>query len=134
MKSLTNKFILSVLSLVLTGVALSVGVYAWFTINNTASIEQFSASVQTGEGFYVSLDATDNTSWRNTITTTEIQTEIGAVTFLALTSEDGMVINDFDGDPAASGAYIEFDLYFVGSANLNYVVLTSLTLDTPEAT
>ncbi|WP_168711885.1 hypothetical protein [Acholeplasma laidlawii] len=48
MKSLTNKLVMSVLALVLTGVALSVGVLAWFTINNRATIEAFTGTVQTG--------------------------------------------------------------------------------------
>ena len=56
MKSLTNKLVMSVLALVLTGVALSVGVLAWFTINNRANVEKFSGTVQTGQGFYISGD------------------------------------------------------------------------------
>ncbi|ABX81621.1 hypothetical protein [Acholeplasma laidlawii] len=125
MKSLTNKLVMSVLALVLTGVALSVGVLAWFTINNRATIEAFTGTVQTGEGFYVSLDGT---TWKNTLTTTEMQTAAGAVTFVPLTSQDGIALYDLGSSTAATAGFIEFDLLFAGSANLNNIIIDSLTL------
>src|SRR5690554_5423232 len=125
MKSLTNKLVMSVLALVLTGVALSVGVLAWFTINNRATIEAFTGTVQTGEGFYVSLDGNN---WKNTLTSTEMQAAAGTVTFVPLTSEDGVSLYDLGSESPATSGFIEFNLLFAGSANLNNIIIDSLTL------
>ncbi len=125
MKTVTNKLVMSVLALVLTGAALSVGVFAWFTINNQATIESFNGTVQTGEGFYVSLDGTN---WVNTLTSAQMQTAAGTVTFVPLTSEDGVELFALGAAEAAAAGFIEFDLLFAGSANLNKIVIDSLTL------
>src|SRR5690554_6835898 len=132
MKSLTNKLVMSVLALVLTGAALSIGVLAWFTVNNTATVDAFEASVQTGDGFYVSLNGTD---WRSTITSTEIQAAIDDdnVTFAALTTPDGLALEDLEGNPAAATSYIEFNLYFVGSNNFDEIELTNLVMSSDGA-
>lgn len=126
MKSLTNKLVMSVLALVMTGVALSIGVYAWFTVNNTATIDAFEANVQTGEGFYVSLNGTN---WQNTITSDDL-TDAGLlnVTFVPLTSADGVALTNLDGSAALAGGYIQFDLLFVGSEALSNVQLTNILL------
>src|SRR5690606_34460673 len=107
MKSLTSKFVLSVLSLVLTGVALSVGVYAWFTINNTAEVQSFTTEVRAGAGFYVSLDGE---VWTNTITTADLQALINADTFRFdnVYSPDGVTFKEMDGTTNASASnYIQ---------------------------
>ena len=122
MKSLTSKFILSVLSLVLTGVALSVGVYAWFTINNTAQVDQFSADVRAGSGFYISLNGTQ---WYTDITTDMITEYLSSAKpnfqFDNVTSPDGVTFKTLAGAPANTANYIEFPLYFAGNASLSYV-------------
>src|SRR5690554_631792 len=125
MKSLTNKLVMSVLALVLTGVALSVGVLAWFTINNQANVQAFEANVQTGAGFYVSLNGTD---WTNTITTGDLTTVVQNVEFVPLTSEDGVALTNLDTTAASVGGYIEFDLLFVGSNALTSIELTNILL------
>ncbi len=134
MKTITNKLVMSVLALVLTGVALSVGVFAWFTVNNTATIESFTGTVETGEGFYVSLDGTN---WKNTLTEAEMQEAANAsvgvgVTFTALTSSDGMEMFPLGSVTAATSGFIEFDLLFVGSEGLDNVRLTELILSATE--
>ncbi|MBN3490006.1 hypothetical protein JV173_00615 [Acholeplasma equirhinis] len=131
MKGLTTKFALSVLSLVLTGVALSVGVYAWFTINNTASVDQFQAEVQTGEGFYVS---TNGTAWKNTITNADLAAALSSVTFEAITTTNGYTMEKLDGAPASATSFIKFDLFFVGSTTLSDITLTSISIASPAAT
>ncbi len=129
MKSLTSKFILSVLSLVLTGVALSVGVYAWFTINNTAQVDQFSADVRAGSGFYISLNGTQ---WYTDITTDMITEYLNSAKpnfqFDNVTSPDGVTFKTLDGATASPANYIEFPLYFAGNASLSHVQLTGLTI------
>src|SRR5690554_1067988 len=128
MKTLTNKLVTSVLALVLTGAALSIGVFAWFTVNNTATVDSFEANVQTGDGFYVSLDGT---AWYSTITSAMIQDVVDNSSFTefnALTSTDGTTLTDLDGDPASAGSYIEFNLYFVGSDAFTEIELSDLVL------
>lgn len=129
MKSLTSKFILSVLSLVLTGVALSVGVYAWFTINNTAQVDSFSADVRAGSGFYISLNGSQ---WYTEVSTTMITEYLNSAKpnfqFDNVTSPDGVTFKTLAGGSANTANYIEFPLYFAGNASLNYVQLTGLTI------
>lgn len=134
MKTLTNKLVMSVLALVLTGVALSVGVFAWFTVNNTANIEQFSGTVQTGEGFYLS---SDGENWVNTLTEAQMVTLAGNVTFQGLTaSADGKTLSNLSGQTGndIAGQFITFNLYFVGDNELVSVNVTSITLTSPAAT
>ena len=128
MKTLTNKLVTSVLALVLTGAALSIGVFAWFTVNNRANIEQFTGRVQTGEGFYVS---TDGQNWVNQIDSTTIQSLAGNVIFKAITSEDGITFKEYNASTVltdATDGFIEFTLYFAGSAALDQIQVSSLTL------
>lgn len=127
MKTLTNKLVMSVLALVLTGVALSVGVFAWFTVNNTATVQSFNGSVQTGDGFYVSLDGS---TWVSTILAEDIQAIIDGSSFtefMDLTSPDGVELNTLAGSAPATG-YIEFNLYFVGSNAFTEIELTDLII------
>jgi len=134
MKTLTNKLVMSVLALVLTGVALSVGVFAWFTVNNTANIEQFSGTVQTGEGFYLS---SNGSTWVNTLNEAQMSVLAGDITFQGLTaSADGKTLSNLSGDTGAAvaGQYIEFTLYFVGDAALSSVNVSSITLTSPAQT
>ena len=55
MKKLTQKLVLSVITMALVVVALGTSTFAWFTLQNTASLEQFSGQVTAGEGMEVSL-------------------------------------------------------------------------------
>lgn len=128
MKTLTNKLVTSVLALVLTGAALSIGVFAWFTVNNTANVEQFSGTVKTGEGFYVS---SDGATWVNTI---DVSGLVSGVTFEAVTADLSGDLYLIDGTPAAGGTFIEFDLYFVGDSSLSTVDVTSISISSPSQT
>ncbi|WP_025725348.1 hypothetical protein [Acholeplasma granularum] len=125
MKTLTNKLVMSVLALVLTGMALSVGVFAWFTINNTAAVDQFSANVQAGDGFYISANGTN---WKSTLSNADLGTALSNIEFVPLTSETGSSLVDFDGDAAQSGGFIQFNLWFAGSSTLNSIQLTNIIL------
>jgi len=118
---------------VLTGVALSVGVYAWFTINNTAQVDQFSADVRAGSGFYISLNGTQ---WYTDITTDMITEYLSTAKpnfqFDNVTSPDGVTFKTLGGATANTANYIEFPLYFAGNASLSYVQLTGLTIGGTE--
>src|SRR5690554_1324324 len=128
MKTLTNKLVTSVLALVLTGAALSIGVFAWFTVNNTAKVEQFSGTVKTGEGFYVS---TDGATWVNTI---DVSSIVGSVTFEALAADVAGDLFLIDGTTAPAESFIEFNLYFVGDKTLTKVDVTSISISSPSQT
>src|SRR5690554_1852874 len=125
MKSLTNKLVMSVLALVLTGVALSVGVLAWFTINNQANVQAFDGTVQTGDGLYISANGSD---WKNTLTTTDLSIPLTGIEFVALTSTDGVNLTDLESSPATAGQFIQFDLYFVTSSVFTGVNLANLQM------
>src|SRR5690606_36122267 len=133
---------LSVLSLVLTGVALSVGIYAWFTINNTASIDPFSAQVRAGEGMYISLNKAD---WLTSVDSATIvsyldsevnATNLAAFRFDAITSTDGSTFSkvvyeagtgfDDEGVAVANTDYLSFDLHFAVSANVDGIRATTV--------
>ena len=129
MKSLTNKLVMSVLALVMTGVALSIGVYAWFTVNNTATIQAFEANVQTGQGFYVSLNGS---TWQNTITTDDLDSELQNVEFVALTSTTGATLVTLANGSAPATGYVDFNLQFVGSSTLNNIRLTNVVIQGSE--
>lgn len=126
MKQLTNKFVLSVLALIITGVALSAGVYAWFTINNTATVNEFEADVRAGSGLWVS---TDNENWSVSVS----DLDFSGVTFDAYTSEDGISLVDLSDVDATTGSYIEFNLYFLASEDISSLLLSSLTLSSEAA-
>lgn len=132
MKSLTNKLVMSVLALVLTGVALSVGVLAWFTINNRANVEQFSGTVQTGQGFYISADGA---AWKNTLESSDLVLTASPVVFRAVTANaTGKTLTALDGGTPQAADFIEFKLYFVGNSALLNVAVTGITISSPSTT
>ena len=55
MRKLTQKLVLSVVTMALVVVALGTSTFAWFTLQNTASLGNFTADVTAGEGIEVSL-------------------------------------------------------------------------------
>ena len=55
MRKLTQKLVLSVVTMALVVVALGTSTFAWFTLQNTAVIGRFEADVTAGEGIEVSL-------------------------------------------------------------------------------
>lgn len=129
MKSLTSKFVLALLSLVLTGAALSVGVYAWFTINNRVSIDAFEGQVEGGEGLLLSVN--EGQDWSGFITSTEIQgviTANGFNRFAEMTSVDGYTFTDKAGAPVSGDSgYIWFDVWFLGTEFITGVDVTEVT-------
>ena len=138
MKKLTQKLVLSVITMALVVVALGTSTFAWFTLQNSATVGTFQAQVTSGDGIEVSLgdwvtnqqtiDYTvsnvDNT-WFTTLPSSAITALIiekygvdansalqSNMRFSDVTSPDGVNINDIAGTPAASAKYVEFDLFF----------------------
>jgi hypothetical protein len=76
MNSITRKLVLSVLTVVLTVIALGTTTFAWFTLTNTSIIQPFEAQVVSDTGIEVAVGAVNadplTLSWQTTITTQDI--------------------------------------------------------------
>ena len=71
MKNLSKKALLSILSLVLTFVALGATTFAWFSLGTTATVDQFDVNVRGSEGLEISLGDTD--AWYTTLSSDVIK-------------------------------------------------------------
>lgn len=130
MKKLTQKLVLSVITMALVVVALGTSTFAWFTLQNTATLEGFSGQVTSGEGIEVSLgdfsgtqSISTSSSWVTVISTSQIENRLSAMyvdgtnplKFTDVTSPNGQDIFLKDGSTSAgalSGKYVQFNLYF----------------------
>ena len=143
MRKLTQKLVLSVVTMTLVLVALGTSTFAWFTLTTTASIGTFSGQVVAGTGLEVSLD---NTVWYNGLTSERMEDYLfdGGFTWYngstpsiapkypsfdgwnAVTSKDGVNIINLNETPAATGSFIEFNLYFRSeqAATINWDTVT----------
>ena len=160
MRKLTQKLVLSVVTMALVVIALGTSTFAWFTLQNSASIGNFTADVTAGEGIEVSLGTWDDTLDEATLETTSqwytvipgsiiedrLEDMYGALlTLKDVTSVDGKVMQTRDasgslnGTGPLDGRYIEFKLWF-RSAEAKIIRLEQLviagssidwTVDTP---
>ncbi len=129
MRKLTQKLVLSVVTMALVVIALGTSTFAWFTLTNTASVGQFNAQVTAGEGIEISLgtwesnDATitgiNAPTWYTVIPASVIQARLTAMysttlELTDLTSADGIVIENLEGTQInnLSGDYVEFKIFF----------------------
>ena len=145
-KNLRKKALVPALAMVLAAViALSGVTYAWFTVGNTANINNLNVNVKTADGIQISLDGK---SWKSTITTKEILAAVDNDTYsgrcilyptgeIAPVSSAGVVTNGkmemFYGEYNEDGTlksvkltekngdeethFIAFDLFFKYSGN-----------------
>ncbi len=135
MKKLTQKLVLSVITMALVVVALGTSTFAWFTLQNSASVGSFQGQVTSGEGIEVSFgylntgvqeinyDGDANSVWYTAIPATVMQDFIEAkyptFKFDNITSVDGENFTDQENTTATSG-WVEFNLYFRSrTENLN---------------
>ena len=114
-------------------VALGTSTFAWFTLQNSASVQAFNGQVTSGEGIEISLgqlttvgegiktqsiDYVNEATWYTALPSTAINAFItskynGGFEFNNVTSTNGLTFTEEDGTTAAAaGAYIEFNLYF----------------------
>lgn len=127
MRKLTQKLVLSVVTMALVVIALGTSTFAWFTLQNAASIGSFQGQVTAGTGIEVSLGEVSagaqnldfdnqNYSWFTAIPAATMQTFIDTkyptFRFNNVTSPDGVVMKNEDGTGAVAGSFIEFNLYF----------------------
>ena len=130
MKKLTQKLVLSVITMALVVVALGTSTFAWFTLTNSAEVGAFSAQVVAGTGIEVSLDSYsyyngfDSEQMQDYLfdggfrvytssTTSNTNAKYGTdFRFDAVTSKNGYQIINIDESVAANNTFIEFTLYF----------------------
>lgn len=126
MSKLSKKLILSVLTLVLTVVALGATTFAWFTLGNEATVGQIEGQVTAGDGLEVRIaqgqtgedeseTITGYDTWYTSLPSTVLQDFLGEkytkLELKALTSKDGKAIKKIDGTTDADyGSFIEFKL------------------------
>ena len=138
MNKLTRKLVLSVLSVVLTVVALGTTTFAWFTITNTATVQPFQAEVIADSGIQIAIGNDDPLSleWKTTLTTQDIINYmtltygVDGFRFNHVTSPDGRNFYtlgvDGIGDGTTSG-YLTLPLHFrsdsTSKINWSYVSL-----------
>ena len=146
MKKLTQKLVLSVITMALVVVALGTSTFAWFTLTNSASISAFQAQVTAGKGIEISLgqgtttqtvNYSTETQWYTAVPAPIIQTFIDAkypsFRFDNVTSELGTSFEDQSGTPVSSG-YIEFKLFFRSRTQGLHIAWNSVTLGGEEDT
>lgn len=122
MNSITRKLLLSILTVVLTVIALGTTTFAWFTLTNTAVVQPFNAQVVSDTGIEVAVGDINTADlgtlqWRTTISTDDIYAYMASVyganafRFQAVTTTDGYNFKDMYGDDTTSG-YLEIPLHF----------------------
>ena len=145
MNKLMRKLSISILAVVFAVVAMGATTFAWFTITNTAKINQFEVEVTAGSGFEIAVTNVGGapSAWKSTITKAEVEAAIGNVVLKDLTSTDGATFypiseigvdvngtDDYRLGDAVTDGYAEFDIHFrskaVGTVKLN-VTETDIT-------
>lgn len=113
-----KKLVLSILTVILSAVAVGTAGFAWFTLTNTATVQAFEGQIISDEGIEISLDGIN---WYTTLTTAVIENHIfnsDFQEFRAVTSPNGTQIrNNNEAQSVASATdYIQFTLHFRSSS------------------
>lgn len=162
MRKLTQKLVLSVVTMALVVIALGTSTFAWFTLTNSASVSSFNAQVTSGEGIEVSLgtwtgglvtditpgsaSVTSSSVWYTVIPNSAIiarlvemygnsGTPLAPVPnfeFSDLTSLDGVAITNKLGGAPGAG-FIPLDIFF-RSAIAQDIRVTNLAITGAAAT
>jgi len=151
MNSITRKLVLSVLTVVLTVIALGTTTFAWFTLTNTSVIQPFEAQVVSDTGIEVAVGAVGSDPiadlvWKTVITTQDIYDYIELTydapninnpdgirefRFTHVTTPDGVNFYDLNGLSTTSG-YLEIPLHF-RSDNEQKIMWEAVTLSSTPA-
>lgn len=150
MRKLTQKLVLSVVTMALVVIALGTSTFAWFTLTNKASISAFQGQVTAGEGIEITLGdwngtnaytaPSGTTTWYTVLPESVIETYILNMQpnfhFDNVTSPNGATINNESGvgqTYGSSSKYIQFQLYFRSSA-AKKILWSTATLSGTEET
>jgi hypothetical protein len=119
MNKLARKLVLSILTVVLTVVALGTTTFAWFTLTNTSVIQSFEAEIVSDTGIEIAIGTGDPMllEWKNTLTASDIYNYM-AITygvdgfrFTARTSDNGRDMYDL-GNVGSGTGFLELPLHF----------------------
>lgn len=138
---MNKKILTAATTLVFAAVAVAGSTYAWFTLNQTATVEQLDVNVTAGDGLYVSLSGDEGT-FSDSINPSSLLA--GNFKFIPVTTSDGASFVDrkgvaITGDANAAGGYVSFDVYlrsksplpiYLSSASVTSAD-SSLTLNVP---
>lgn len=120
MSTITRKLVLSILTVVLTVVALGTTTFAWFTLTNTATVQPFQAEIVSDTGIEIALsDGADPLlyDWKTTITTQDVSDYmdlkygVGSFRFNNVTF-DGTTFRDLDGAVGSTAGYLTLQIHF----------------------
>ena len=132
MTRLTRKLMISILTVVLSISALGTTTFAWFTLTNVATVENFSANIVSETGIEVSLDGE---TWYNSLSEALIDEYIaekyGTFAFNHITSADGQIMRSLGTTslPNVTGGSGHLELIvFFRSENVRQIAWTSATL------
>lgn len=155
MRKLTQKLVLSVVTMALVVIALGTSTFAWFTLTNSATVSNFQAQVTSGEGIEVSLGTwesnaatitgTNTPAWFTVLPSSAISARLTekygtSLKLVDLTSTNGVDLVNLAGDDALLGQYVELDLFFRSTAaktinwstaSMTSVAPKSWTVDVP---
>jgi hypothetical protein len=124
MNKLARKLVLSILTVVLTVVALGTTTFAWFTLTNTTVVQPFQAQIVADTGIEIAIGTGDPMllEWKNTLTATDIYNYmaqaygVDGFRFTARTSPNGRDMFDL-GDVGTTIGYLQLPLHFRSSSD-----------------
>ncbi len=141
MNKLARKLVLSVLSVVLTVVALGTTTFAWFTLTNTSVIQPFEAQIVADTGIEIAIGmpgvAPADLNFKSVITTQDVYDYMNAVygasafRFSHVSSINGRDFTTLEGvsTTPTGGGYLEIPFHFISDnetvINWTQVVVTS---------
>ncbi len=144
MNSITRKLVLSILTVVLTVVALGTTTFAWFTLTNTAVVQPFQAEITSDTGIEVALGIPlvgeeDELNWVTTLTTDVIEDYIdaaypGGFKFTHVTTTNAIDFYTLGTVAMAgtTGGYLTIPLNF-RSNSANRILWSTVSLTSGEA-
>ncbi len=147
MTKITKKLLLSIITVVLTVVALGTTTFAWFTLTNSAAVQTFEADIIADSGIEIAIGTADEVAdnmglnWVTTLTTQAIEDFIAtkyvdAFRFNHVTTIDGENFTTLGlgaaGGPVYNG-FLELPLHF-RSNSANGIDWTSVSLNSTQFT
>ena len=141
MTKITRKLVLSILTVVLTFVALGTTTFAWFTLTNTSTVQPFEAEIVGDTGIEIALgdhsgvaSAPTDYDWKTTLTTADVENYIdsaygGTFQFGHVTTSNGVDFFTLGSSSLTSTGtgYLEIPLNF-RSNSANQINWTNILL------
>jgi len=142
MNTIARKLVLSIVTVVLTVIALGTTTFAWFTLTNTAQVQPFQAQIIADTGIEISIgDSTGDPvskQWVTQLTTEAIESYINTTypgfRFNHVTTSDGETYNTLGltSLTEAGGGWLEIPIHFRSNSS-NTIYWTNVTLTSGSA-